>query len=79
MHESSTPNAEVLIVGAGPAGLVLALRLTRLGVPVRIIDRTAEPGTTSRALAVQAHTLELYGQVGLADEAVCYRESVGVR
>ena len=54
----------VLIVGAGPTGLVLALWLTRLGVRLRIIDKTAEPGTTSRALAVQARTLELYRQVG---------------
>ena len=60
----------VLIVGAGPTGLTLALWLTRLGVPVRIIDHTAEPGTTSRALAVQGRTLELYRQVGLADAAV---------
>jgi 2-polyprenyl-6-methoxyphenol hydroxylase-like FAD-dependent oxidoreductase len=58
---------DVLIVGAGPTGLVLALWLTRLGVRVRIVDKTAEPGTTSRALAVQARTLELYSQVGLAD------------
>jgi 2-polyprenyl-6-methoxyphenol hydroxylase-like FAD-dependent oxidoreductase len=63
-------DTEVLIVGAGPTGLVLALWLTRLGVSVRIIDRTAEPGTTSRALAVQARTLELYRQVGLADTVV---------
>jgi 2-polyprenyl-6-methoxyphenol hydroxylase-like FAD-dependent oxidoreductase len=62
-------DAEVLIAGAGPTGLVLALWLTKLGVKVRIIDRTAEPGTTSRALAVQARTLEFYHQVGL-DEAV---------
>ena len=60
----------VLIVGAGPTGLVLAIWLTRLGVPVRIIDRTGEPGTTSRALAVQARTLELYHQVGLDDAAI---------
>ena len=60
-------NADVLIVGAGPTGLVLALWLTRLGARVRIIDKTTEPGTTSRALAVQARTLELYRQVGLAD------------
>jgi len=59
----------VLIAGAGPTGLVLALWLTRLGIKVRIIDKTAEPGTTSRALAVQARTLELYHQVGI-DEAV---------
>jgi 2-polyprenyl-6-methoxyphenol hydroxylase-like FAD-dependent oxidoreductase len=60
----------VLIIGAGPTGLVLALLLTRLGVRVRIIDRTAEPGTTSRAVAVQARTLELYRQMGLSDAVV---------
>lgn len=63
-------SVDVLIAGAGPTGLVLALWLTRLGVRVRIIDRTAEPGTTSRALAVQARTLELYAQMGLADAVV---------
>src|SRR5262245_4899126 len=61
---------DVLIVGAGPTGLVLALWLTRLGVRVRIIDKTAEPGTASRALAVQARSLEHYAQVGLADTIV---------
>src|SRR5262249_45786908 len=60
----------VLIVGAGPTGLVLALWLTRLGVRVRIIDKTAGPGTTSRAVAVQARTLELYRQVDLAGAVV---------
>ena len=65
---SSDP--DVLIVGAGPTGLVLALWLTRLGIPVRIIDKTAEPGTTSRALAVQARTLEFYRQIGIADEVI---------
>ena len=39
-----------LIVGAGPTGLVLALWLTKLGVKVRIIDKTAEPAPTTRAL-----------------------------
>jgi 2-polyprenyl-6-methoxyphenol hydroxylase-like FAD-dependent oxidoreductase len=61
---------DVLIVGSGPTGLVLALWLNRLGVSVRIVDKAAEPGTTSRALAVQARTLELYRQVGLADAVV---------
>ena len=58
---------DVLIIGAGPTGLVLALWLTKFGVKVRIIDKTAEAGTTSRALAVQARTLELYRQLDLAD------------
>ena len=62
--------SDVLIIGAGPTGLVLALWLTRLGVKVRIVDKTAEPGTTSRALAVQARTLELYRQLDLADAVV---------
>ncbi len=59
--------APVLIVGAGPTGLALALWLARSGVAVRIIDKTAEAGTTSRALAVQARTLEFYRQLGIAD------------
>jgi 2-polyprenyl-6-methoxyphenol hydroxylase-like FAD-dependent oxidoreductase len=54
---------EVLIAGAGPTGLVLALWLTRLGVRVRIIDKAAAPGETSRAIAVAARTLELYRQL----------------
>jgi 2-polyprenyl-6-methoxyphenol hydroxylase-like FAD-dependent oxidoreductase len=60
----------VLIIGAGPTGLVLALWLTRQGVPVRIVDKTSGPGTTSRALAVHARTLELYEQLDLADAVV---------
>jgi 2-polyprenyl-6-methoxyphenol hydroxylase-like FAD-dependent oxidoreductase len=68
--------SEVLIVGAGPTGLVLALWLTRLGISVRIIDKTAEPGTTSRALAVQARTLELYQQLDLAEAVIALGHKV---
>src|SRR6187431_1442218 len=64
------PDTQVLIVGAGPTGLNLALWLTCLGVRIRIIDKVAEPGTTSRALVVHARTLEFYRQLGLADEVV---------
>jgi len=60
-------HSDVLVVGAGPTGLVLALWLAKLGVKARIIDKTAAPGTTSRALAVHARTLELYRQLDLAD------------
>jgi 2-polyprenyl-6-methoxyphenol hydroxylase-like FAD-dependent oxidoreductase len=63
-------DTEVLIVGAGPTGLVLALWLNRLGVRVRVIDKVAEPGTTSRALAVHARTLEFYRCLGMADEVL---------
>lgn len=61
---------EVLIVGAGPTGLTLALWLDRQGVSVRIIDKAAEPGTTSRAMVVQARTLELYRQLDLTEAVV---------
>jgi 2-polyprenyl-6-methoxyphenol hydroxylase-like FAD-dependent oxidoreductase len=70
MNSSSTRDTEVLIVGAGPTGLVLALWLTRLGVRVRIVDKRAEVEATSRAIGVQARTLELYRQFGIADEVV---------
>jgi len=62
--------SNVLIVGAGPTGLVHALWLTQQGVQVRIIDKSSGPGETSRAMAVQARTLELYRQVGLSDAVV---------
>jgi len=62
--------SDVLIIGAGPTGLVLALWLGQQGVTVRIIDKTAEPGTTSRALAIQARTLELYRQLDLTEEVL---------
>ena len=63
-YNLAVQSCDVLIAGAGPTGLVLALWLTRAGVRVRVIDKIAEPGTTSRALGVQARTLEFYRQLG---------------
>jgi len=70
MNSVFNRDSEVLIIGAGPTGLVLALWLTRLDVRVRIIDKTAEPGTTSRALVLQGRTLEFYNQIGIAGGVV---------
>ena len=70
MARASRKSVDVLIAGAGPTGLALALWLAKSGVGVRIVDKAAEPGTTSRALAVQARTLEFYRQLGFADEVV---------
>ncbi|ACA20660.1 monooxygenase FAD-binding [Methylobacterium sp. 4-46] len=67
MASSSSP---ILIVGAGPTGLVLALRLAHHGVRPRIVDRHAGPGEASRAMVVHARTLEFYQQLGFADEVV---------
>jgi 2-polyprenyl-6-methoxyphenol hydroxylase-like FAD-dependent oxidoreductase len=68
--EKQMMQSDVLIIGAGPTGLVLALWLTKLGVKVRIVDKATEPGTTSRALAVQARILELYRQLDLAGTVI---------
>jgi 2-polyprenyl-6-methoxyphenol hydroxylase-like FAD-dependent oxidoreductase len=58
----------VLIVGAGPTGLTAAIELSRLGIGVRIIDRAPERSLTSRALGVQARTVELLRVRGVGDE-----------
>ena len=58
---------EVLIVGAGPTGLALALCLARWKVPFRLIDRATESAQGSRAIGVQARTLELLEQHRVVD------------
>jgi 2-polyprenyl-6-methoxyphenol hydroxylase-like FAD-dependent oxidoreductase len=55
----------VLICGAGPTGLVLALWLAKRRVPFRIIDKAPHAGIASRALVVQARTLEFYRMLGV--------------
>ena len=57
---------QVLIVGAGPAGLAAALFLSRRGVPVRIFDAGAEPTRTSKALGVNPRTLALLEDTGVS-------------
>ena len=61
---------DVLIVGAGPTGLMVANQLARLGVRPVIIDRNPGPSVRTKALGVQARTLEIYAHLGLADRAV---------
>jgi 2-polyprenyl-6-methoxyphenol hydroxylase-like FAD-dependent oxidoreductase len=61
---------EVLIVGAGPTGLMLANQLVRRGVKPLIIDRRSGPSLETKAIGVQARTLEIYSQLGIADRAV---------
>jgi 2-polyprenyl-6-methoxyphenol hydroxylase-like FAD-dependent oxidoreductase len=62
--------ATVLVVGAGPTGLTMAIELARRGVDVDIIDVSAGPAVETRALGVQARTLELFDRIEVADAAI---------
>ncbi|NUP12159.1 MAG: FAD-dependent oxidoreductase [Polyangiaceae bacterium] len=57
---------DVLVVGAGPTGLTLAVELARRGISVRIIDKAPEPTSQSRAIVVHARTLEILEDAGIA-------------
>src|SRR5437868_7753177 len=63
-------DVDVLIVGAGPTGLTLACLLAQYGVKFKIIEKNKTITTRSKALAVQARTLELFEQFGLAERAL---------
>jgi 2-polyprenyl-6-methoxyphenol hydroxylase-like FAD-dependent oxidoreductase len=64
------PVLPVLVVGAGPTGLMMATELARHGIAPLIIDRAAAPATTSRALVVQPRTLEIFDDIGVIDQAI---------
>jgi 3-(3-hydroxy-phenyl)propionate hydroxylase len=57
----------VLIAGAGPTGLAAAMSLSRAGIPVRLIDKAPQPSPWSRAIGIQARTLELFEQHRLVE------------
>jgi 2-polyprenyl-6-methoxyphenol hydroxylase-like FAD-dependent oxidoreductase len=63
-------DTQVLVVGAGPTGLMLANQLARRGVTPLIIDRHSGPAQQTRAMAVHARTLEIYDKLGVAGEAL---------
>jgi len=63
-------STDVLIIGAGPTGLTIAVQLARYGIPFRIIDKASQRSDKSRALAVHARTLEIFARLGLADALI---------
>lgn len=64
------------VVGAGPTGLTMAIELARRGLVVRLIEQSAEPPLTSRALVVQPRTLELFDDMGVIDAALAASRGV---
>lgn len=67
---------KVLIIGAGPTGLMAACQLIRFGIDFIIIDRKEGPTKESRALVVHARSLEIYDQMGIAGNALKMGELV---
>src|SRR5258708_6971886 len=63
-------DADVLVVGGGPTGLMLANQLGRRGIRTTIVDRHSGPAQQTRAMAVQARTLEIYSRLGIAERAL---------
>src|ERR1700733_3285695 len=68
MNNNQTP--DVIVVGAGPIGLVAGCELARRGVRVRVIDKLAQPTDQSRAIAVHARSLDMFDRMGIVDELV---------
>lgn len=68
--EEDEAMTEVLIVGAGPTGMLLAAELARSGVEARIVDGAPHPVGESRAFGVVARALEIFDDLGIAEEAV---------
>ncbi len=65
-----SPRSDVVIVGAGPVGLVAGCELARRGLAVRVIDKLAAPTDESRAIALHARSLDMLDRMGIADELI---------
>ena len=68
---------EVLIVGAGPVGLTMAVELARYGVTVRILDKAAQRSDQSKAMVLWSRTLELLDRAGCGAAIVAAGRQVG--
>jgi len=73
----SEQHTRVLIIGAGPSGLMMAAQLLRHGVQPLIIDSRQGPTDQSKALAVQARSLEIYRQMGVIDRILANGKKAG--
>lgn len=65
-----TDQDRVIVVGGGPVGMITALRLAQLDIPVVVLDALAETPTAHRAATTHSSTLDLLDTVGIADEVI---------
>jgi 2-polyprenyl-6-methoxyphenol hydroxylase-like FAD-dependent oxidoreductase len=68
--EQNMKDVDVLIIGAGPVGLLLGTELQREGVAVKVIDRMPNRGFFCKALGITARTLEIFDDLGIIDRAI---------
>jgi len=66
----NTINTDLIIIGAGPTGLSLACQCIRYGIDFVVVEKNATVTPYSKAIGVQARTLEVYDQIGLAQPAI---------
>jgi 2-polyprenyl-6-methoxyphenol hydroxylase-like FAD-dependent oxidoreductase len=65
---SATQRPDVVVVGAGPVGLVAACELARRGIAVAVLDKLDKPTEESRAIAVHARSLDMFDRMDIIDE-----------
>ena len=64
------PNARVIIVGAGPVGMVCALALNKRGIPVTVFEQEPAPVKDQRAASIHPPTLELLDALGVTGKII---------
>ena len=72
--ERHKSNSDVLIVGAGPTGLILAHELLRRGIACRMVERRTKPSGSTRAFTLHARTMEMFDHMGIAPHIDRLRE-----
>jgi 2-polyprenyl-6-methoxyphenol hydroxylase-like FAD-dependent oxidoreductase len=65
-----TSKCDVLIIGAGPAGMMLATWMARMGITTRIVDKRGSKIYAGQADGLQLRSLEIFDSFGFADRAV---------
>ena len=69
-QQSTSSKTSVVIIGAGPTGLSMAIQLLRYNINFIILEKNEKTTLLSKALVVQARTLEIFQEIGLAQKAV---------